>query len=415
MADYHIPRGATVKLDRIEGELKVGHHARIEAGIGNLVSVSAGAYFEGAAEINCNFECDSLRVSSGGVLKIQGDLTVHKLLDVDHSIEVEGSIRAREIDVGGRISARNLSCLQMRVGGKVEVTEKLEVESLNVGGKVEAPGVVIIRDFDVGGQAELGSGKISGTIHVGGKFEAESKLEFGDLRVIGRTSLGAGSKGARISTNGKFSVSGDFECDEMEILGKSDIGGNCRSQKIRVNGMLEVHGFLQSAELLEINGAVEVDQNLEATDLRLGGKLEAKRVLATNQIEISGVAETDYGMKAKMVNVHSGSQVEGPIVGEQVDIGRSYAVVMNWEKQWMGQVAAMRLVGRMTQVQDIYADTVRLGKVSKCGRINARLVEIEEGAHAEEIRYSGELKGNVDQAYIDKPPTKVDHLPEPPL
>ncbi len=232
MADYHVPRGATVKLDRVEGELTVGHHATIEASNSNLVSISGGAYFEGAAEIDCDFECDSLRVSSGGILKVQGDLAVHKLLDVDHSIEVSGSIRAAEIDVGGRINARNLSCTLMRVGGKVEVTDKLEAESLNVGGKVEAPGVVTIRDFDVGGQAELGGGKISGKIHVGGKFEAESKLEFGDLWVIGRTSLGAGSKGTRISTNGKFSVSGDFECDEMEILGKSE---NPRKLQVQEN------------------------------------------------------------------------------------------------------------------------------------------------------------------------------------
>ena len=88
---------------------------------------------------------------------------------------------------------------------------------------------------------------------------------------------------------------------------------------------------------------------------------------------------------------------------------------MNWEKQWMGQMAAMRLVGRMTQVEDIYADIVHLGKVSKSGRIFARLVEIEDGAHAEEIRYTGELKGNVERIYIDRPPTRVDHLPKPPL
>ncbi len=179
--------------------------------------------------------------------------------------------------------------------------------------------------------------------------------------------------------------------------------------------MLEVDGSLKSAEFLEINGAVEVDQNLEGTDIRLGGKLEAKKVLATNQIEITGMAETDYGMKAKTVNVHSGSKVEGPIVAEQVEVGKSYAVVMNWEKQWMGQMAAMRLVGRMTQVEDIYADIVHLGKVSKSGRIFARLVEIEDGAHAEEIRYTGELKGNVERIYIDRPPTRVDHLPKPPL
>jgi len=415
MSDYHVPRGATVKLGHVEGELKVGHRARIEASGGSLVSVSEGAYFEGAAEVVGDFECDSLRVSSGGILRVQGNLTVHKLLDVNHSIEVTGTIRAGEIDVGGTIESRNLSCVRMRVEGKVEVSEKLEVESLTVGGKVEVPGVVEIHDFDVGGQANLGSGTISGKIHVGGKFEAKSKLEFGDMQVYGHTSLGAGSKGTRISTTGKFSVSGDFECDEMEILGKTEIQGNCKSKNIKVNGVLEVEGSLQIAGLLEINGGAEIDHNVEGTNIRLGGKLEAKKVLATNQIEVAGIAGTQLGLKAKTVEVRSGSQVEGPIVADNVEIGKSFGVIMDWEGRWLGQIAAMRLVGRMTKVEDIYADTVHLGKVSKSGRIFARIVEIEEGCHAEEINYTGELKGSVERAHLGKLPNKLDRLPAPPI
>jgi cytoskeletal protein CcmA (bactofilin family) len=415
MSDYHVPRGATVKLGRVEGELKVGHRARIEANGGNLVSVSEGAYFEGAAEVVGDFECDSLRVSSGGILRVQGNLTVHKLLDVNHSIEVSGTIRAGEIDVGGTIESRSLSCLRMRVGGKVEVDEKLEVESLTVGGKVEVPGSVAIRDFDVGGQAELGSGIISGKIHVGGKFEAKSKLDFGDMQVYGHTTLGAGSRGSRISTNGKFSVSGDFECDEMEILGKTEIRGNCKSKKIKVNGVLEVSGSLQATELLEINGGAEIDHDLEGTDIRLGGKLEARKVLATNQIEVAGIAETQKGLRAKTVKVHSGSRVEGPIVADNVEIGKSYGVLMDWEGRWLGQLAAMRLVGRMTSVEDIYGDTVHLGKVSKSGRIFARIVVIEEGCHADEVNYTGELRGSIERAHLGRPPTKVDRLPAPPI
>ena len=142
MSDYHVPRGSTAKLDRIVGELKVGSRAKIEAVSGNLVQVTGGAYFDGAAEVNCDFECDSLRVGSGGILRINGNLTVHKLLDVNHSIEVSGAIKAGQIDVGGKIRAKTLSCTRMRVGGQVEALELLEVESINVGGKIEAPGTV---------------------------------------------------------------------------------------------------------------------------------------------------------------------------------------------------------------------------------------------------------------------------------
>ena len=60
MADHVVERGTTAKLGRIEGNLRVGHGAKIEAAERNLVYVTGTAYFEGSAEIRCNFECDSL-------------------------------------------------------------------------------------------------------------------------------------------------------------------------------------------------------------------------------------------------------------------------------------------------------------------------------------------------------------------
>lgn len=415
MSDQHVPRGATAKLDRVEGELKVGRHARIEASSGNMVSVSGSAVFEGNAEVDCDFECDSLRVSSGGALQIRGNLTVRKMLDVNHSIEVSGTIAAGEIDVGGRIEARSLTCTRMRVGGRIEVTERLEVESLNVGGKVEAPGTVVIRDFDVGGQAEIGGGKISGKIRVGGKFESKDRLEFGDLGVLGHMRLAGGSKGAHIFTNGQLLVSGDFECDEVEINGKTEINGSCRLKKVKVNGILGIRGSLEGVELLEINGSAEIDRDLGGTDIHVGGKLEARKVVATNEIEIAGVVRTDIGLKGKTVRIASGSRIEGPIVAEKVDVGKSYGVIMDWEKKWMGQVAAMRLVGRMTKVEDIYAEEVHLGKASKSGKIFTKVVEIEDGCVIDEIYYSEELKGRVERSHIERTPIKVETLSEPPL
>ncbi len=120
-------------------------------------------------------------------------------------------------------------------------------------------------------------------------------------------------------------------------------------------------------------------------------------------------------MKGKTVKIRSGSRVEGPIVGELVDIGKSHGVIMDVEKGWMGQVAALRLVGRMTRVEDIYAKEVHLGKVSTSKKIYAESVVIEEGCVADQINYTGELKGPLERTHIEKPPTKVDHLPEPPI
>jgi len=415
MPDVSVPRGATVKLDRVIGGLIVGRKARIESSNGNLVSVSGMARFEGAAEIECDFECDSLSVGSGGVLEVQGNLTVHNLLDVNHSIEVNGEIVAGDVDVGGKITSKSLKCRQMRVGGMAEIEDKLEVETLTVGGKVEAPGTVSITDFDVGGQAEIGGGKITGRIRAGGKFESSSELEFGDLQVYGKTELAGGSKGKRISTSGHLSVSGDFECESIEILGKTEVEGDCKSKIVKVNGMLEVEGSLQSSELIEINGSVEAGRDVQGAILRIGGKLEAEKVLVSKEIEVVGVLETTHGLKGETIKIQSGSRVEGSIVGQTVDIGKGFGVLLDWQKSWMGQVAAMRLIGRMTRVEDIYADQVRLGRGSKSGRVYARIVELEDGCIADEIKYTGELKGNLARSHLENPPLKVNEIPTPPL
>lgn len=413
MSDYQVPRSATVKLDRIEGELKVGRNARIESRSGNPVSISGGVYFDGGAEIACDFECDSMRVGSGGVLRVDGNLTVRKLLDVNHSVKSTGTIRAETIDVGGRIEAKNIICKQMRVGGRIDV-EDLQAESLTVAGKVESRGTVAIRDFDVGGQAEIGGGKISGKIKVGGKFESRSKLEFGDLQVLGKVDLSGGSKGTKISANGQLLVEGDFECDDIAIFGKSEIHGNLKAKSIKATGQLEADGSLSVQDQIEIGGSTKVNHDLEAGEVRVGGKLEAERVNARNEVDIVGVVETENGLKAKAVKVGSGSRVKGAIVGEQVDVGKSYGVILDSEKNWMGQVAAVRLVGRMTRVEDIYGDVVHLGKVSTAGRIFARIVELENGSIAEEINYSEELRGDVSKSHVERGSTKIDHLPVPP-
>ena len=47
MSDLRIPRGETVKVDGVEGELKVGNNATIEASNGKNVIVTKGVYLGG--------------------------------------------------------------------------------------------------------------------------------------------------------------------------------------------------------------------------------------------------------------------------------------------------------------------------------------------------------------------------------
>jgi len=106
--------------------------------------------------------------------------------------------------------------------------------------------------------------------------------------------------------------------------------------------------------------------------------------------------------------------VEGVIVAQSVNVGGSFELI-NWQKNWMGQIAQARLIGKLTRVDDIYADEVRLGRNSKSERIFARTVEVEDGCTAEEITYTDELRGDLGRVHIEKSPVKVSRLPEPPI
>jgi cytoskeletal protein CcmA (bactofilin family) len=174
MPDVHVEKGSTARLDNVDGELRVGGGAKIAAAKGKAVTVAKGAYFEGNAVIDCDFQCDSLKVERGR-LTVSGNLTVHKGLDVAHTVEASGTISAHDIDVGGKMSARSISCVgSIRVGGIVDVKETMEAESVEVGGKVAVSGAVKLTDLGVGGKADVGGGSIKGHTNVGGIFSARS-------------------------------------------------------------------------------------------------------------------------------------------------------------------------------------------------------------------------------------------------
>jgi hypothetical protein len=60
MPDLRIPRGQTVTLDLVDGELKVGNNATIEAKNGKKIIVTKGVYLKGKAYVNGDLECELL-------------------------------------------------------------------------------------------------------------------------------------------------------------------------------------------------------------------------------------------------------------------------------------------------------------------------------------------------------------------
>src|SRR5580693_3453157 len=98
MPDQRVEKGSTTQLEDVDGELTVGRGARITPAKGRLVTVSGAVYFEGDAEVDCDLSCDSLDVERGQ-LRVDGDLTVAKSMDVAHTLKVSDTIRAGEIEV----------------------------------------------------------------------------------------------------------------------------------------------------------------------------------------------------------------------------------------------------------------------------------------------------------------------------
>ena len=365
MTDNEVPAHGTAKLERVEGNLRVGKKARLESDSGKII-VTGGVYFEGGADVNCSLECDKLRVDHFGVVRITGDLTVHSELDIVHSIEVSGAISAETIMGEGKIRSNSLAAKKIRANGVMEVkTSLVAEESIEVNGKLDAPGQVNLRDFTITGQANVGGGKILGRIDVRGKFEADSKIEFGDLHILGTTELPSGCEGRKVSTFGKLNVLGDFRCDQIEVQGTTNVRGNCDSVKAWVRGKLEVSGSLSATEMLETFGTTEVSQKFTGGNLRVGGKLLANQVILTEDADIAGRVEAKEGLKARKLIVRSGSRFDGTVVAETVEVGASYMNIGSWQSDWMGQSMSLRLIGKESKVQNIYATNVHLGAASK--------------------------------------------------
>ncbi len=410
MSDLRIPSGQIATLDKVEGELKVGHDARIQAENGKTIVVTKGVFFESSAKISGDLECDSLECHRGR-LEVNGNLTVHKRLDVGHSIEVQGIINAQDIDVGGKIFAGAIICNRIRVGGRADIQNAFEASSVDVGGKVNASGMVKLGDLRVGGEAEFGGGSISGNITVGGKFSSKQQLEFGELLVYGKGFLPANCKGHRVSTYGKLEVDGNLTCDFIEAGGSIEIQGDCHAQRVEIGGKLEVSGSLFS-DRVEGYGNTEIEGTLETNTLRISGKLEANKIIAREEADISGKIETDLGLKAKQLTVRSGSRCEGFLIGERVEVGKSADLSyvgwgMNWATKWA-------IAGGMARVDDIYATEVVIGPMCRVGRIFADTVKLEQGSAAEQVTYTNELKIDFG-AVISEPPKKVTILPNPPF
>jgi cytoskeletal protein CcmA (bactofilin family) len=410
--DLTVARGETTKLGLVEGVLKIGRNATVQAESGRKVVVTGGVVFDGGATVDCSLECVAVevraRAHTGGTIKVHGDLTVHQAADIADSLEVAGTARADTLDVGGHLTAESIISKRVRIGGHLKVSGLLESESVDVAGHLAALGRVKMVDLHVGGHAEVGGGAISGTIMVRSDFLANSALEYGELQTYGHVNLPAGSKGDRMSALGRVEFGGDTSCRRLDVKGVAQIAGNCSSEDVEVGGKMNVSGSLIVHRELKVFGVTEVGGKVKCESMIVGGRLKADVFFVEGEADIDGDVESIHGLKAKTIFVRRGSRVVGPLVGDRIEIGKTAGA---WRFPLGGRLAAS---GRNTSVQDVHGGTIVMGHASRAKVVFAEALEMDDGSHAEQVAYTKTLKLRMNNL-LSRPAVKVTELPAPPI
>src|SRR5438309_38507 len=203
MGDVTVPRNATVKLARVDGQLHLLERARVQAEGGSTIEVSGEVICQGDAEFEGSLSCSRLNVDHGRV-EISGDLNSTVEIDVEHGeLRIDGSLdasavevdarlfvgksaTAHDFDVGGTFDVGgSINATKVEVGGSFRVEGDANVEEIDVGGRVEVNGKIKCVRLDAGGSAQVGGGEISRTIDVGGSFASLKPLKFDKIDVGG--------------------------------------------------------------------------------------------------------------------------------------------------------------------------------------------------------------------------------------
>ncbi|MGD0644228.1 MAG: hypothetical protein ABSA75_04920 [Candidatus Bathyarchaeia archaeon] len=190
------------------------------------------------------------------------------------------------------------------------------------------------------------------------------------------------------------------------------MSGDCHAERVEVGGKFEVSGSLFVSNRLEGFGATRITGNFEGKNLRVGGKFQANKITVNEEADISGKLETQEGLKAKQLTVRSGTQIDGTIIGERVEIGKSPDLSYGaWGSTWPTKWA---MTSGNVKVQDIYAQAILMGTMCRAARIFAKTVKLEQGCAVEQVTYTEDLKTDSGVA-ICQPPQKVTNLPPPPF
>src|SRR6266702_7512963 len=122
MGDVTIPRSATVKLARVDGQLHMLERARVQAEGESPIEVSGEVTCEGDAEVEGSLSCSRLNVDQGSV-EISGDLRSTGGIDVEHGeLRIDGSLDATSVEVDVMLFVgKSATAHDFDIGGTLDV------------------------------------------------------------------------------------------------------------------------------------------------------------------------------------------------------------------------------------------------------------------------------------------------------
>src|SRR5467141_4863615 len=156
MGDVTVPRNATVKLARVEGQLHLLERARVQAEGESPIEVSGEVICQGDAEFEGSLSCSRLNVDHGRV-EISGDLKSTGEIDVElGALRINGSLDASSVEVDARLFVgKSATAHDFDIGGTLDVGGTITATRVEVGGSFRDEGDANDEEIDVGGRVEV--------------------------------------------------------------------------------------------------------------------------------------------------------------------------------------------------------------------------------------------------------------------
>jgi cytoskeletal protein CcmA (bactofilin family) len=132
---------------------------------------------------------------------------------------------------------------------------------------------------------------------------------------------------------------------------------------------------------------VEIDEEVSAKNIEVGGVLRSRKATAEDHVEVGGAIITAEGVTAHLVEIGRRGKVRGPIKADQV------------------------IIGRDAHAENIYGKKIQLRSGAHAENVYGENITIESNCHISgEVQYTGELRMN-ENVSLGKTPQRVDRLP----